>query len=243
MWAGGVMARAWSCFCRLLLFLIFLLPPPAAPGQPAGECAGAGRAGPGLSPAPRSAPRSLSRTAPFPLPRSLRGSGPPTAWPERGSCPLAPGAPRRCPVPAGGSGVAAPPVPGPACSCSGMLRRVRRNSGAPVSGPWDSRRGADPGSGLGSCHACPSSWVSHRLFAPPSRRVRSGRVLPGAPPALAEREAKTWHSPERHRAARPRPSRSSAVGQSRPAGVPRDVEQDSVPPFCVPLKHLFPCCP
>uniref|UniRef100_A0A674H586 ADAM metallopeptidase domain 9 n=1 Tax=Taeniopygia guttata TaxID=59729 RepID=A0A674H586_TAEGU len=36
MWAGGVMARAWSCLCRLLLFLIFLLPPPAAPGQPAG---------------------------------------------------------------------------------------------------------------------------------------------------------------------------------------------------------------
>nr|XP_054506522.1 disintegrin and metalloproteinase domain-containing protein 9 [Agelaius phoeniceus] len=36
MWPGGAMAGAWSCLCRLLVFLIFLLPPPAAPGQPAG---------------------------------------------------------------------------------------------------------------------------------------------------------------------------------------------------------------
>lgn len=241
MGARSVMARAWSCLCRLLLFLIFLLfllPPPAAPGQPAGECVGPGRA---CRPQ-RPRPGSLSRTAPFPLPRTLRRAEPPLSplpgaiWAGSGSrspSPALQGRPvgQRPPHGLAGPGVlpAVPAVPGgprgSRCPQEGL-----RVAAAPVPCPASPAcccRGCcgsvvwtlqTRNRSLGSlpCHTAPARRC---LFAPPPSRVGH---WPGALPGSPGEE--TEHPPAEPREMRaPRSVRvGSAVGSSGTGQDPQD---------------------
>lgn len=184
------MARAWNCLCRLLLFLIFLLPPPAAPGQPAGECAGPGRA---CRPHP-SAPFPFPDSAVLPSPSPPEGRAPLVSAPRGGSgsrCPSLPGWPwgrapvawpergraRSSRVPRGVPGAAGASGTGRGCSTTCALASTVRARGAP-----DTER-------------VPAVPPEHRLCAPPSSRALT-LTGPG-------RAQDTKHSPWRSRAAWP----------------------------------------
>lgn len=120
-----------------------------------------------------------------------------------------------------------------------------------LSGPWDCRRGGDPGSGLGSRHTCPSSQVSGErwLFSPQPSRVRDGRALAGSSARLLRsRRQSTPAKPVEvqgcpigagglgHRGAR-------VWGRSPQPAVPWEVWYGHTPSFCMAFKELVLCCP
>lgn len=264
MGARSVMARAWICLCRLLLFLIFLLPPPAAPGHPAGECAGPGRACRPHRPRPP-IPFPGQRRSPFPGPSG--GSGPPLSplpgaiWGGSGSrcpCPALEGRPvgqrpspwlgqgrGSCPLSRGVPGVSrgVPAVAGASRRACGWRPLpaccCRGCCGGLLCAPWHPRGRAGPGSDLGSlpCHTCPCPQVSCQLSAPPSSRGGYGSAR-----LLGSRRQSPPAKPPEMQGCLGHGGALEWVRTARDA-VPREAGQDSGPSFCMAFEEMVPCCP